>query len=82
VENNTSGEYNRGMERKSQEQIMLDLILEAYQKGWNVDDPNKQISPTIQIGVKRLKEGQELTTEDIIKIEKMGGTDHPDPWVR
>ncbi len=67
------------MERRLSE-ILLSTIQEAYAKGFDVDDPDKQISPTIRIGVKRLREGKNLTLEDIDKIEKMGGTDHPDPF--
>lgn len=70
------------MERKSIEHIILDSVLLAYQNGWDVDNPDNQISPTIRTGVKRLREGRNLTVNDIQKIEKMGGTDHPDPWVK
>ena len=65
----------------SSREIVLNSIYEAYHKGFNVDDPDNQISPTIRIGVKRLREKKSLTPEDITEIEKMGGTDHPDPWV-
>jgi len=70
------------MERKSSVEIMLENIQTAYDNKWDVDDPERQFAPTIRIGVKRLKEGKKLTIEDVEKIEKMGGTDHPDPWVK
>lgn len=64
----------------SHAEAVLKSIREAFEKGFDVDDPNNQVSPTIRIGVKRLKEGKELTVEDVAEIEKAGGTDHPDPW--
>lgn len=69
------------MERKSGHQITLEMIRTAFEKGWDVDNPDKQFAPVIRIGVKRLREGKQLTADDIEKIEKMGGTDHPDPWI-
>jgi hypothetical protein len=65
----------------SPEEIVLNSIHLAYDNGFNVDDPDNQISPTIRTGVKRLRENKPVTPEDIADIEKMGGTDHPDPWV-
>ena len=67
------------MERSSAE-IVLRNIRSAFENGFDVDDPEKQISPTIKIGVKRLRGGKVLSLEDVEKIEKAGGTDHPDPW--
>ena len=67
------------MERSSAE-IVLKSIQYAFENGFDVDEPGKQVSPTIRISVKRLREGKTLSLEDIEQIEKAGGTDHPDPW--
>ena len=40
----------------SPEEIILNSIHEAYEKGFNVDDPDNQISPTMRTRVKRLRE--------------------------
>lgn len=67
------------MER-SASKIVLENIKYAFENEFDVDDAGKQMSPTVRIGVKRLREGKGLSLEDVEKIEKMGGTDHPDPW--
>lgn len=67
------------MERSSAE-ILLESIKYAFKMEFDVDNPNNQTPQVIRIGVKRLKEGKELSLEGIKDIETWGGTDRPDPW--
>jgi hypothetical protein len=67
----------------SPEQLRIEVIKEAYGRGVRYENitPDMQLAPWLAIGLKRLGEGQDLTPEDITGIDKMGGTDHPDPYV-
>lgn len=72
------------MERGPQvnfEQIRIDMIVDAHGRGMRYENitPDMQLAPWLAIGLKRLGEGETLTPEDITGIDKMGGTDHPDP---
>lgn len=67
------------MERSAEESL-LKTIHYAFEKGFDVDDPNSQTSQVVRLGVKRLREGKKLTIEEVSQFEKWGGTDHPDPW--
>lgn len=62
--------------------IRLSVIEEAYSRGMRYENitPDMQIAPWLAIGLKRMAENQKVTLETIAKIDKMGGTDHPDPW--
>ena len=69
--------------QESPEEMKISVINEAYVRGMRYENviPDMQLAQWLVIGLKRLGEGQKLTPEDIARIDKMGGTDHPDPWV-
>jgi hypothetical protein len=68
---------------KSAEEIRIDVINEAFGNGMRVENitPEMQLAQWLVVGLKRLGEGRAINPEDIIRIDKMGGTDHPDPYV-
>jgi hypothetical protein len=74
------------MERSLNEgpdEMKIDMIREAFGRGVRFENitPDMQLAQWLVIGLKRLGEGRDLVPEDIAEIEKMGGTDHPDPYV-
>ncbi|HLD24486.1 MAG TPA: hypothetical protein VJB96_01080 [Patescibacteria group bacterium] len=72
---------------KDSDQILLSCAYEAFEKDFDVDNPDRQITPTIRNAVRRLRimraQGKQptLTIEAMRRISLMGGTDHPDPFV-
>jgi hypothetical protein len=69
--------------KENTDEIRINVINEAFRCGMRVEDitPDMQLAQWLVIGLKRLGEGRAITSEDIAGIDKMGGTDHPDPWV-
>jgi len=63
------------------DEIRLDIIKKAYKSGMRYGriTPEMQIAPWLAIGLKRLEKNHNLTVSEIAEIDKMGGTDHPDP---
>jgi len=68
------------MERDIYYQIKLTCIMEAFDKGFNVENPNNQSPQWIRQGVEYLRRGRDITPVDIQKWEESGGTSHLDPW--
>ncbi|MCH7730307.1 hypothetical protein IID21_02125 [Patescibacteria group bacterium] len=68
------------MERNSGNSIRLKTIYGAYQRGLRCDNLERQPAQWVVSGLERLEGGGRLTVEDLDKIDRMGGTDHPDPW--
>jgi len=71
------------VKEKSAEEIRISVINEAFNVGMRFENitPDMQLAQWLVIGLKRLGEGRAVNPEDIIRIDKMGGTDHLDPWV-
>ncbi|QQG42155.1 MAG: hypothetical protein HYV90_02465 [Candidatus Woesebacteria bacterium] len=65
------------------DKIRLSLINDAYKRGMRYGQitPDMQIAQWMAIGLKRLEEGKILTSEALEAIDRMGGTDHPDPFI-
>ncbi|KKQ91904.1 MAG: hypothetical protein UU16_C0030G0007 [Candidatus Woesebacteria bacterium GW2011_GWA2_40_7] len=65
------------------DQIRLSLIKDAYGRGMRYGQitPDMQIAQWLAVGLKRMEEGQDLFPESLEAIDRMGGTDHPDPFI-
>lgn len=72
-----------GNPRENPEEMKISVVNEAFNRGLRFENitPDMQLAQWLVIGLKRLGESRTLTSEDISGIDKMGGTDHPDPWV-
>lgn len=55
-------------------------IHEAFNRKFDVDDPNLQVADWVREGVHRLQRGQEITSEILEEIERCGRS--LDPWVK
>lgn len=66
------------------DKIRLQVIQDAWDRGVREEDltPDKQPAQWLKIGLKRLAEKKKLDAAALGKIDKMGGTDHPDPTLR
>lgn len=62
------------------EQIQIDIILKAYERGLRSTTLGSQPTPWMVKGLQILESGQELTADVIRASSLSGGTDHPDPW--
>ena len=60
-------------------QVRLRCILTALSEDFDLS-PDSQIATWVREGVALLKKGEEITPELLDKIDRYGGTDHPDPW--
>jgi len=62
--------------------IRLNLIKREYQRGTRADDisPKEQIAPWLRLGLRIYHEKGEITPDDLLSLDKAGGTDHPDPF--
>ena len=60
-------------------QARLYCINLALKEGFDLS-PASQIAPWVREGVALLEMGVEITPELLDKIDRYGGTDHPDPW--
>jgi hypothetical protein len=73
------------VERKTEntDELRISVINDAFRRGMRAENitPDMQLAQWLVIGLKRLGEGQRITPEDVAGIDKMGGTDHPDPFV-
>jgi hypothetical protein len=65
------------------DEIRINVINDAFRRGMRAGNitPDMQLAQWLVIGLKRLGEGRSITPEDVTGIDKMGGTDHPDPFV-
>ena len=60
-------------------QARLKCIEEASSNHFDLG-PDSQIAPWVREGVALLEKGEDITPEILDKIDRYGGTDHPDPW--
>lgn len=62
--------------------VRIRVIEAAYKRGFrsrNIN-PSDQYAPWFREGIWLLEQGQKVTTEDLERADRSGGTDHPDPW--
>lgn len=68
------------------DKVRLGLIRDAYMRGirYGTIDPNSQPAPWFVHGLRKMEQngGLEVTPEELDRIDKSGGTDHPDPTLR
>jgi hypothetical protein len=62
------------------ERIRLRLIYDAFRNGMRADSCGVQPAQWLRLGLAVLEKGERLSVEKLRKIDKAGGTDHPDPW--
>lgn len=67
----------------SSDRERLEIIKDAYESGmrYGLITPDMQITQWLAIGLKRVEENQKITSEELAAIDKMGGTDHADPFI-
>jgi hypothetical protein len=56
------------------------MLEQWFKDGLRAEKLESQPAPWVKEGLKVLESGKKLTPEDIIRFDKEGGTDHPDPW--
>lgn len=62
------------------EATLVDIVKSAYDRGLRSNNLDSQPAPWLVRGLQILEKGEDLTSDKIDRINRSGGTDHPDPW--